>query len=849
MSESFPMITNLTRVIPQPFTFQAPVPEVVFSPPNALRLVRRIGGLHPHFPNNPHKFTIPGRSIEEARNFAKAMSATVRWNQHRRINHNLPKSTSEGRLHHFKLEFHCPCKGYCNPAPNSRKSKHISARCGCLACFAVFHHIESDSLRVEWFWQHNHDPYSHKDMVITRAPKAVDNWLKERVESGLPWAAIHRLIRTPYISSIASAEIIPEGLRQFYDQFRYLRRKQVKVVAQRDKNVLKSLESWEGSLKDAGWNTRAVYADDGSFSFAFQSSWQKTMMIRHGSNMLMLDATHNSTSNYFLCDGKKISLWTFMIRDPIVGKGLPVAWAFTASAAEGAISPIIWWLRDSTGIRFRSIMSDCALAIANAVNSVYEGNTFAQFRTIMYSQMDPGQWANRLHNWALFYRTTDHQGVHTNNYTESWHRLLKSSYLPPPERLRIDEVVQILTDDVESHYRWAQMQVENGFAEQTTNRFQQRAKLLSESFTEDDLELLGIAVSKDATGFTISSFTYPMSRQYRVTMKVRVGAIKDQLTDCSCPHYAWYGSSCKHMYYLSRIHNLHVVEDTSMIPPPHSSTEPLDDTTLPSLEEMVGYSANNAIDLTHEGSHASRIVSSSDSDIEVVQSTSGSDGATCAYRPPTRAKRPNPSSELKPHAKRTRTTPSPSSRVQSQSAATPSTSKTPLNTDRLSMTMVMRSGDSPEDERQQKHNSLTSGLVALRRLVVALRLAKTRKEMAVRASPAALRTFSELGVLILTMVRVTPPTASAPPGRITAGTTAASRECGNDQQKLEWVVSGWEPLKLTWDLLTDTRGMKTQVLKTFTPTYMNLFRQRCYEAWSLVEENCPSVGKKVQNRW
>jgi hypothetical protein len=165
------------------------------------------------------------------------------------------------------------------------------------------------------------------------------------------------------------------------------------------------------------------------------------------------------------------------------------------------------------------------------------------------------------------------------------------------------------------------------------------------------------------------------------------------------------------------------------------------------------------------------------------------------------------------------------------------------------MTMVRSSGDSPEDNRQQKHNTLTLGLVALQRLVVALRLVKAWKEMAMRASPAALRNFLELGLIILRMVRVTPPTAMAPPGRITSGTLRASRKCDNNQQKLEWVVLGWEPLKLTWDLFTDTWGMKTKVLMTFTPTSMNLFRQRCYTAWSLVEENCPSVGKKVQNCW
>jgi hypothetical protein len=58
------------------------------------------------------------------------------------------------------------------------------------------------------------------------------------------------------------------------------------------------------------------------------------MMLNHGSSMIMMDATHNSVSNYFLLGAAKVSLWTFMIWDPVVGTGLPVAWAFTVSAAE-----------------------------------------------------------------------------------------------------------------------------------------------------------------------------------------------------------------------------------------------------------------------------------------------------------------------------------------------------------------------------------------------------------------------------------------------------------------------------------------------------------------------------------
>jgi hypothetical protein len=98
--------------------------------------------------------------------------------------------------------------------------------------------------------------------------------------------------------------------------------------------VLKSLSLWEQALNHHGWNTKADLQDSKHFVFAFQSGWQRDMILTHGSSMLMMDATHNSTNQYFLSNGRKLSLWTFMIHNPIVGKGLPVAWAFTTSAAE-----------------------------------------------------------------------------------------------------------------------------------------------------------------------------------------------------------------------------------------------------------------------------------------------------------------------------------------------------------------------------------------------------------------------------------------------------------------------------------------------------------------------------------
>ncbi|PLW34021.1 hypothetical protein PCANC_18857 [Puccinia coronata f. sp. avenae] len=213
MAYSYPLIHDQLKVVPAPFTHEVPVPKGVVAPPNALCLVRHIGGLHPHFPSLPYTFSVPGHSLNFALAFVKAMRATVRWNQHRCVPNPLTeekiiRDQSFGRLNYFKIEFSCPCQGYADPPLNSHKSKHVSAQCGFNARFSIKHHIPSDSLQVTWFWKHSHDPNSHNNMVLAQPPIAVDYWLKERVKSGLSWKAIHNLIHTPFIRSIVLAEVI-----------------------------------------------------------------------------------------------------------------------------------------------------------------------------------------------------------------------------------------------------------------------------------------------------------------------------------------------------------------------------------------------------------------------------------------------------------------------------------------------------------------------------------------------------------------------------------------------------------------------------------------------------------------
>jgi hypothetical protein len=305
------------------------------------------------------------------------------------------------------------------------------------------------------------------------------------------------------------------------------------------------------------------------------------------------------------------------------------------------------------------------------------------------------------------------------------------------------------------------------------------------------------------------------------------------------------------MFYLAKTHDLHVVEDTSI-----KGLDLEDDNSndaLPTLEEVVSYAAPNVVDLTKDNKAAI----SSDSDVEIVHSISSYGKAMSAYQTPARAKQPSgrpasSSGNLKRHRftpmTRTQLQPQPStSCVQASSSA--STSKTPPQPLGSSSTAVPSTGDSPQDKWWLKHNAVTSALVAIRQLVAALRLVKGRKEMASRASLANLQNFSRMGLLILRMVRVSPASPLAHYQKITAEMPNEHREEITSKQKMEWMMAGWEPLKLAWDVMTDRQGLRGQFILNSTPGYANLFKQQCYEAWSTVEDNCPSLGKKKQSCW
>ncbi|KAA1101696.1 hypothetical protein PGT21_027898 [Puccinia graminis f. sp. tritici] len=570
----YPLVADIYDVVPLPFTQQIPVQPRSKVIPNSLRMIRSVGASAPSFPTPIHCFTIPGQTREDANAFVTAMQATVYWNS-KRSRSNLkalsapPSGKGRPIEYSFRLEYKCPRNGIHKPVPNSRKNRTLSQKCGCTSGFAIFHHLKTNTLRVEWQWHHNHDPFSAEEMKKNRIPKMVDDWLTDRVISGLSWKAIHQLMWCPDIFAMHSLDVKPEAKYIKYDHVRNLIRTRMGVLAKRNPDPFISITLWRDNLQQQGWNTFLPASHDATnFTFAFQSPWQRQQLLEHGWGMLMLDSTHNSVDNRSLSCGRKFSLYTFVIRDPIVGKGLPVCWAFTASAAAEPIEAIMKWLRGSTGIIPCAIMSDCALAIKKGVNEAYKDlgrqapkiywclfhvlkafknralfflkkrsdEAVQDFHKIVYGpnpehqllsfydkwtpvntlfvEYVETQWHVNITHWAVFYRTTPHQGIHTNNYTEAWHRILKNHFIDTRERRRIDKIVQVLTDEVHTSYLMTQTQVAEGIISQRTNQFQSHAKAKADGYTPEIMALLGIEIIQFPAHYYVSSFTNPTTTCY-----------------------------------------------------------------------------------------------------------------------------------------------------------------------------------------------------------------------------------------------------------------------------------------------------------------------------------------------
>ncbi|WAQ83599.1 hypothetical protein PtA15_4A47 [Puccinia triticina] len=128
----FPLVKDIYKVVPLPWTQEVPLPADQSTHPNSLWLVRKAGGAMPVFPHHPHHFTIPGNTRAIADIFVEAMQATVYWAVHKTKTNspapclaNAPNRGGRPQQHHFKLEFKCPQNG-------THIYKYLVVKAGCV---------------------------------------------------------------------------------------------------------------------------------------------------------------------------------------------------------------------------------------------------------------------------------------------------------------------------------------------------------------------------------------------------------------------------------------------------------------------------------------------------------------------------------------------------------------------------------------------------------------------------------------------------------------------------------------------------------------------------------------------
>ncbi|KAI7943173.1 hypothetical protein MJO29_013017 [Puccinia striiformis f. sp. tritici] len=566
---TYPLIHDIYDVVPLPWTQEIPAPAGTYVHPNALQIVRKVGGAPATFPNPIHYFSIPGKTSKAANAFIDAMQETVYWTVHKRDIKDTPPVVLTGEVD--KGGFHVI-------NPDSRKSG-TSQKCGCGAKFIVRNHTPTNTLQVEWHWVHNHNPYSEEEMATRRTPKVIAQWINKRVISGLEWASIEKLLSCP-------------ESRPFFE------------------NVFKSLIMWNNQLIQEDYNTfLPIKTDEAGYIFVFQSNWQKNMLIKYGGSMLMLNATHNTVSNYGFGSKKdkenkqKISLYTFLIRDPIIGKGLPVCWAFTLLLAKAYKDlhepPQHYWCLLHV---FKAFKTN---AIAHLAGGAEEA--FAEFHKITYNKSPPktawptfiAKWAavspsfvhnadqqwyiNRTH-WSMHYGTSLTYPIPCTDSTPGYpHKQLygivalcpQRQIHRSPERRRLDELVQILKTNCVGYFQRQSAHVQIGIQKQAVNKFQMTAKMAAKIYTPEILDYLGTSNSSVCSSTMIPArlsrynpllgtpfshciqFPHMYSSKYTPVYHQLPHKPNDQHISCflKARRGSWGRNdprlACKHMFYIS----------------------------------------------------------------------------------------------------------------------------------------------------------------------------------------------------------------------------------------------------------------------------------------------------------
>jgi len=159
-------------------------------------------------------------------------------------------------------------------------------------------------------------------------------------------------------------------------------------------------------------------------------------------------------------------------------------------------------------------------------------------------------WLSRKEQWARAWRQEAHRGVDTNNFMESWHNQLKSTYLGLMRKQGVDVFLWLLLRQCVPDYHASELRVTLGLQACALSKSDRKAK--QRAMDLNYTEALALVSQEDDGAVTVDSFA---ASSVRYTLEQKLDALGDEheLAACSCPAFAHSEFPCKHMWLAHRI--------------------------------------------------------------------------------------------------------------------------------------------------------------------------------------------------------------------------------------------------------------------------------------------------------
>ncbi|KAG1048091.1 hypothetical protein G6F43_009497 [Rhizopus delemar] len=306
------------------------------------------------------------------------------------------------------------------------------------------------------------------------------------------------------------------------------------VAYKRAESQKDSVKIWLDKLKNKDIDTYIGSDYQENFSFGFVSPWQKNLLL--ASTSFCLDATHNITNI------KKFTMYTVVVRNRPTDTGCPVAYFFTmdhyASIEAGKVreyvklgsfalnnivhKKIITCLK---AMMWEKNATEFTKKLPNFIVEFAEHGFFFIYLRSHYLVDD------KFKLWPVSYQSTIFTNMEINNYVESWHNQLKTTYLGSKSNGRADRLIWILINDVEEDYQQniSRLLLNVGRMGPEERRRRKR-KMDTEAINENVLSLM---VEVEGHGsYNVTSITIEEDK-YKITVENNV------MTSCSCPDFTW----------------------------------------------------------------------------------------------------------------------------------------------------------------------------------------------------------------------------------------------------------------------------------------------------------------------